>query len=753
MKRLRVGVFMGGKSAEKEVSFNSGRTVCDHLDTQRFEVIPIFQSPNGLLYLLPWRFLHRGKISDFLNRLPYEAKQIEWQELKNIVDFIYLAVHGRYAEDGTLQGMLEIMKVPYLGTKVFGSALVMDKIVSNDFLKSNNISVPKSVVVHPQEIKNFDLYLELIEKKLEEQNISLPYVVKPHKEGSSIGISVVENKEDLLPALKKACFTNETKHQSVIIEEKIKGMEFTCIVLIDNTTEQPIALPPTEIISEEGSLFFDYEQKYMPGRAIKITPARCSKEQIDKIHETCIKVMKTLEIKTIARIDGFLTEDDQIIIIDSNTVSGMTPASFIFRQAAEIGLSHTQLINHLIEADLKYYGLSAHLTNKNVKDQTMNNENKVRVAVLMGGNSNEKEISLESGRNICYKLSPEKYQFIPIFVDNNMDLYAISQKLLVRSCTKEIQFALEPNMKLQWSDLPKISDFVFIGLHGGQGENGCVQGALEMLDMPYNGSSVFASSLCMDKYKTAQFLKFKGFDVPENILISKSEWQENQEKVITQINSKLNFPFILKPHNDGCSVMVQKVNNLEDLQNGIQNIFNNGKEFALAEEYIIGMELTVGVIGNNHPIALPASQAVASKGILSIEEKFLPGEGENQTPAPISKDIMQLTKKTIESAYKAIGCKGYARIDCFYQNEQQSPTGKDRIVILEFNTLPGVTPATCIFHQAAEMDIKPMDFIDLIITLGFEEHKSNNLSSEHKESVNKIIEKLNLPEKYSIKEL
>ncbi len=113
---------------------------------------------------------------------------------------------------------------------------------------------------------------------------------------------------------------------------------------------------------------------------------------------------------------------------------------------------------------------------------------------------------------------------------------------------------------------------------------------------------------------------------------------------------------------------------------------------------------------------------VAKKGILSIEEKFLPGEGENQTPAQIPAEAIELVKKVLQDAYKVIGCAGYARIDCFYQDKQHSPNGKARVIILEFNTLPGMTPATCIFHQAAECGMRPMEFIDKIIELGFANH-------------------------------
>ena len=153
--------------------------------------------------------------------------------------------------------------------------------------------------------------------------------------------------------------------------------------------------------------------------------------------------------------------------------------------------------------------------------------------------------------------------------------------------------------------------------------------------------------------------------------------------------------------------------------------FATGKTHALIEEYIQGMELTVGVIGNEIPHALTPSQAIAAHGILSIEEKFLPGAGENQTPAPLPLETLEFVKKIMENVYAAVDCKGYARIDCFYQTAEQSPTQKERVVILEINTLPGLTPATCIFHQAAEEGIRPMDFIDIIVTLGFGQHRKN----------------------------
>jgi D-alanine--D-alanine ligase len=355
-------------------------------------------------------------------------------------------------------------------------------------------------------------------------------------------------------------------------------------------------------------------------------------------------------------------------------------------------------------------------------------QKKIRVAVLLGGASNEKETSLDSGRNVFYKLSSEKYNAIAIFVSDSLQLYKLTQSQLVRNSTKEIVELLQESQKIKWSDLPIMFDFVFNALHGGEGENGSVQGALEILGLPYNGSSVLASALCMNKYKTNQLLAMNGFNVPRHVYVTKEEWFSAQENVLKSLRS-LGEEEIVKPHDDGCSVMVQKVTNDNELIAAIETVLQQ-KDAVLIEECITGMELTVGVIGNNTVRALPPSQAISTHGILSIEEKFLPGAGENQTPAALPVETLRFVQDVIEKVYTTMQCRGYARIDCFYQNAEQSATGKERVVILEINTLPGLTPATCLFHQAAEINLTPMEFIDTIIALGFEEHAKENIRED-----------------------
>lgn len=714
--KLRIGVMMGGTSIEREVSFNSGRTICDHLDTELYEIIPLFQSLDKTIYQLPWRFMHRGKISDFEHRLPTQATQLNWDEIQQQIDFMYLAMHGRHSEDGEIQAMLELLRIPYLGSKVFASALGMNKPAQKLFLQAHNILVPRGVTISKDLICSLPSSHQRIADSITAAGLSYPLICKPENEGSSLGVYLIQDESMLAAKLIDSAFINNNIPQAVLVEEVIHGTEFSCIILTHPTTGEPLPLPASEIIREKGSALFDYEQKYMPGRAHKITPARVSDEVMKRIQHTCIDVMRALSMRNLARIDGFITHDDKIVIIDPNTLSGMGPSQFIFRQAAELNISHTDLINHLIKTELSLYGIKQ-VMNNHTNDISATHEKK-RVGVILGGRSNEREISLESGRNICYKLSPDKYEVIPLFLTQDLSLYTIDHRLLVRNTTAEIAAGLDPLNNISWSSLAQHIDFAFIALHGGEGENGVMQGALETLGIPYNGSGIFASSLCMDKYRTNTLLKQAGFEVPAHRFISKSCFEQNPEATLQEIE-QLGYPVIIKPHDDGCSVFVQKATTAAQVAEALSELYKH-KDAALVEECIRGMELTVGVLGNEHPMVLPPSYTVTTGDILSIEEKFLPGAGENQTPAPISSEETAFVQNIIKGVYTAAQCSGYARIDCFYQNAAVSPTGAPRLIIIEINSLPGLTPATCIFHQAAELGIKPMDFIDRIVELGIE---------------------------------
>jgi len=732
MKKLKIGVLMGGRSRECDVSLSSGRTFCDHLDANRFDCIPLFLTTDGILYQLPYRFLHRGKISDFFDRLAGEATLIAWDDLKNYVDFVYIALHGRYGEDGRMQSLLTVLGIPYGCSKIWASAIGMDKHRQKAFLHNAGIIIPRSILVSALHVKNDSL--DAIMQELSDDNLAFPLVIKPRYEGSSLGVCVVDNEADLLPSLLQAASCgsiradNTIKLEDVLIEEYVEGMEFSCIALEreDGSFESFI---PTEIERAKDG-FFDYTQKYMPGRAKKHTPARCSSETIDKMQQAVACTAKALGFQTLARVDGFVRDSGEIVIIDPNTLSGMTPSSFVFLQAAHAGLSHTMLINYLLDIDLKRYGMIEKIgTNQN---ENNNKTKKMRVGVLLGGRSHEREISLESGRNVVYKLSPASYEVTPLFLSQDLKLYRINQAQLALNSTEEIAESIEKSDSVAWNDLSKLFDFIFIGLHGGEGENGSIQGLLEEFDIPYNGSSIATSALCMNKYATNEFLRSMNIDVPKSVLVSLDACtnfnQATFEKLLA--DNVITYPFIVKPHDDGCSMGVSKVTAWADFAKAITAMRAIEKAVVMIEEYIEGIELTVGAFGNtaDEIVVLPASQVVSQKDILSIEEKFLIGAGENQTPARVQPHVHTLIKKVIKNVYCVLDCSGYARIDCFYQTAAQSSTGVERIVIIEPNTLPGLTPATCIFHQAAEIGISPMQFLDIIIKLGVVYHRGESIS-------------------------
>ena len=689
--KLIVGVLMGGASLENEVSFNSGRTICDHLE-DKYIVKPIFQTIDKKLYYLPHKFLYRGKIADFEKRLDTEAQLIDLKNLPQEIDFMYLAMHGKSGEDGTIQSLLELLKIPYLGSGVKGSILGMSKKYQYLILNSLGLKTPKTVIFSAQEIESNT------QKAI---NFDLPYLVKPAEEGSSIGISYVDDNSELNPALKRASYVSsvidKVNRQDVLVQEYIQGREFSCTVLTDPKTGQNHVLSITEVLIDSETKFFNYEQKYMPGKCHKITPAPFAQNIIAKIEKACLDIMESLDIITIMRIDGFVKADENIIFLDVNTIPGTGPTSFLFDQAAEKGFSPGQIINMLIEAEIKWNKKKICASTKKFSEIKYQFE----IALLMGGNSNEREISLESGRNVVYKLQQIGYKVCPIFLNKNLDLYILEQKLLVKNTTKEIEEIICEQWPVSWPELKKFN-FVFLALHGGAGENGTIQGALQALDIKFNGSDNLTSAICMDKQITKTILRAHGLNTINGLIVNKKNYQDES------LYQNLKWPLIVKPHDDGCSFFVTLVNNMAELNTALNNLLQH-KNYALVEEYIDAMELTIGVFGTLDPICMPASEVIRTGRILSIEEKFLPGAGENQTPANISEVDAEFIKKEILKAYKILNCRNYARIDCFFKKETQE------LIFIEFNTLPALTPATCLFHQAIEIGIKPAEFLQKII--------------------------------------
>ncbi|MCC7301382.1 MAG: D-alanine--D-alanine ligase [Bacteroidia bacterium] len=592
--------------------------------------------------------------------------------------------------------------------------------------------------------------------------------------------------------------------EEVVVEGFIAGKEFSCIVIQDEKGH-PVALPPTEI--RKGKELFDYRSKYLPGLSRKITPIEESDEDIMRIRTECERLFGELKFDVYARIDGFLGKDGRIFLNDPNTTSGMMPSSFFFHQAAEIGLDPSRFLTYIIRtslvcrsSDMKEKKIVAEMLvrlDHSISHHTSSISRKKRVAVILGGYSSERHISVESGRNIYEKLaSSVKYAPVPVFLtghagqhkmfvlpvnmllkDNADDIrekieawkvHPVIQRVMDRcsDITRKYTGAAAPQAPepLDYSQMKERFDAVFIALHGRPGEDGAVQKKLDELGIPYNGSGVKSSAITIDKYQTCELLKQHGFLVAEHLLIEEEDWRQHPAAVIERIRSVLGFPFIAKPVDDGCSSAVKRIKSAEEWDAFATLMFRNApalpaaaaeklkikpkeefprKNVILAEELISAgnarhfLEITGGMLtryGKNGELeyeVFEASEALAEGDVLSLEEKFLAGQGQNITPARYSKDpverekISAQVKHVLGAAAKVLGVEGYCRIDAFVRIF--SPE-RVEVIFIEVNSLPGMTPATCIFHQCAIQNYKPLEFIDRILTFGEERAAKKKIS-------------------------
>lgn len=341
---------------------------------------------------------------------------------------------------------------------------------------------------------------------------------------------------------------------------------------------------------------------------------------------------------------------------------------------------------------------------------------KLRVAVVMGGISSEKEVSLESGRNIFTKMDRGKYDPVPVFMDGEARFWEIPLKLLMRNSTADIEMDLEEEAKrIPYEEMPSRFDFVYIGLHGKYGEDGCLQGLLELLRVPYTGSGVLGSALGMDKYAARKVLSAAGIAVPATLAVPLERWEADREEILGRIEREIGFPCVVKPSREGCSTAIRKIHGRQGLPEALEGAFQ-WDALALVEEFLTGMEVTCGVLGNENPEALVPSETIPTQDILSLEDKFLYGQGENKTPARLPREMLEKIRETAVRAYRALGLRAYARIDMFVRRDGE-------VAVLEPNTLPGMTPSTVLFHQAAAAGMTQGGLVDRVIMHSLDAHK------------------------------
>ncbi len=336
MKSYKVIVLYGGKSAEHEVSVSSAKNICASID-KKHEVLTVGIDKNGVWYKTDGVVEEiKGDLVTFFPG----SNGVLWNITKNEKeiegDVVFPVLHGPFGEDGTLQGFLDIVGVPYVGSKVIGSSVCMDKGVMKRLFKEAGLSVPKFIILNKTSVINEG---EIMEK------LGQTVFVKPANLGSSVGITKVKRKEDLMMAIKKAFEFDER----VIIEEGVEGRELECSILGNDTPEASVV---GEVKYETD--FYSYDSKYKDGQGTSlIIPAELEDTKIKEIQEISKKAFKTTLSRGFARVDLFMRPNGEILINEINTIPGFTSFSMYPMLWKESGISYLELINKLLELALE----------------------------------------------------------------------------------------------------------------------------------------------------------------------------------------------------------------------------------------------------------------------------------------------------------------------------------------------------------------------------------------------------------------
>jgi D-alanine-D-alanine ligase len=307
---MKIAVLYGGISGEREVSLSSGKGIIKALESKGHEVIGIDFHPDHLEEII---------------------------QLK--VDLVFIGLHGKFGEDGRIQSLLEMLKIPFVGSGVLASALAMDKAKAKQIFHMNHIPVAKS-----------ETYT-LLDKKTEEEiaasikeSFQIPFVIKPNQEGSTLGLSIINDEKDIYDAVIKAFNSDDT----ILVEDFIKGKELTVPVIGSPGNEK--ALPIIEIIPKNS--FYDYESKYAPGGSEHIVPAKIDEQLSKQIQDFAVQAHQVLGCETYSRVDFILSDENVPVILEVNTLPGMTPTSLFPDSAKAVGISYDDMVEQFVKLSI-----------------------------------------------------------------------------------------------------------------------------------------------------------------------------------------------------------------------------------------------------------------------------------------------------------------------------------------------------------------------------------------------------------------
>ncbi|MFA5250161.1 MAG: hypothetical protein WC371_01980 [Parachlamydiales bacterium] len=780
MKKLKIALICGGPSLERGISLNSARSVLDHLGSASIEIQPFYLDQKKRAYRISKAQLYSNTPSDFDFKLHQTATALSPAKFLQLLKKNHLAfpvMHGSFGEDGAIQSFLEKNQMPFIGSSASACKSCFDKYSSNQIIsKLGFYTLPSAL------LKIYRQDHRMIISRFFQKHRLKRAIVKPASGGSSIGVfSVATPKE----ALEKAgLIFSKRLDTRVVLEPFAEGLEFTVIIL-QNRFGLPVAILPTEIETDYAKhQIFDFRKKYLPTRQVAYhCPPRFSNETIEEIQVRAEQLFAAFSLQDFGRFDGWVLKNGQIWFSDFNPVSGMEQNSFLFQQASRVGLSHRAVLKHIVQTACRRYGLA--FPEEKKKEKTTP---KKPVHVLFGGSTSERQVSLMSGTNVWLKLKKsQKYEPHPFLLDIQGNVWKLPYHLTLNHTAEEIlancqrasqdqerlkflekkvkvrlflkeeapeEFGLPQKMSLK--EFAENSAFVFLGLHGGAGEDGTLQKFLQEHHVKFNGPEEKTSFLCMDKWQTAQTIKnlnlpglgpIPGKALPLSFFagFASSDFSRAWQNLLFELKAKT---LVIKPRQDGCSSGVLHLFSASDLEKYIhlaekkvplieKNTFPGQKnpiemplqpiEELLIEKYIKTdtirvkgsklkhhfktgwIEITVGVLEQakaKNPTTLPKkhrltvfnpSITIAENEVLSVEEKFQGGTGVNITPPPlsiVSAPVLQHAKKLIGSLAEKLKIEGYSRIDAFLNIK----TGK--LLIIEINTLPGLTPSTVFYHQA-----------------------------------------------------
>lgn len=787
--RLRLAVLCGGPSPERGISLNSARSVCDHLDADDIEIVPVYFDSEKRPYAISRGQLYSNTPSDFDFKLRSSGKALStavFRRMMHDVDLVFPVMHGLFGEDGGIQGVLEAIGVPFVGSSAAACRRCFDKFDANETIKANGFHALPSIAIN----RNDREVRRSIERFFRLHRLERA-VVKPATGGSSIGVFSVGSAAEAHRTVEKLFESNF--YRRVVVEEFCRGTEFTAVI-VENRFDIPVCLLPVEIEADYTKhQIFDYRKKYLPTRQVTYhCPPRFESRVLERVQSQAEQIFNLFGLRDFARFDGWVMPDDKIWFSDFNPVSGMEQNSFLFLQAARIGMSHRDMLRFVVAHACRRAGITF-----DPIEPPVTRGKRTRVNVLFGGRTAERQVSVMSGTNVWLKLRRSKrYEPHPYLLDMDGAVWELPYSLTLNHTVEELMAgcqgahraerdfkALRERVRNRLAPLPgqitedeflprkltlaqfvRESRIVFLGLHGGIGEDGRLQTMLARAGVRFNGSDASGSRLGMDKYRTGKIvaeLKRYGIYTAERRLLSTTALGKMDSRGFAALWLRLERDlggrsFIVKPGADGCSAGIVRLYSAQDLAVYVHHLLKRStrlpKDTLTNQREIIEMpvdlpsavlierfietdrvnvvknkliwepvtgwvEVTVGVVGRKGKMrAMSPSITVASGDVLSVEEKFQGGTGINITPPPAERvpvAVVRAAQRRIERVAKALGLGGYARIDAFLNVK----TGE--IFVIEANTLPGLTPSTVIYHQALaeKRPLPPRAFLEKILTL------------------------------------